>query len=193
VTTLIENGCFRNTGHNLRPGMAESTGTSVAGNNNSSVPRIIFVSSESHRNPEAFKWDEFGKFTTYGMKQSMEHYGHNKLLLTTFAVELSRRLNPGGRTTCSVFALCPGPVNSNIARESPKLFQPLLKLIFSIFFKSPEDASYPVLYLSASRDVEAKSFDYLFLMNRKEVDSKALDPVNGNKLWEMSSALKKKL
>ncbi|MCX6283380.1 MAG: hypothetical protein NTW31_03985, partial [Bacteroidetes bacterium] len=133
------------------------------------------------------------RYTPYGIKQAMEHYGHSKLLLTTFAVELSRRLNPNGHTAASVFALCPGPVNSNIARESPKLFQPLLKLVFRMFFKSPKDASVPVIYFSASKDVEAKAFDYLFLMNRKDVDSKALDPDNGIKLWEMSSALRKNL
>ena len=159
----------------------------------SSIPRIIFVSSESHRNPAAINWNDFGKFTPYSMKQSMEHYGHNKLLLTTFAVELSRRLNPNGNTNCSVFALCPGPVNSNIARESPKVFQPLLKLVFRMFFRSPKDASAPVMYFSASKDVESKAFDYLFLMNRKNVDSKAMDPENGKLLWEKSSALMKKL
>ena len=174
ITTLIENGSF-----GKLDGLA--------------VPRIIFVSSESHRNPAAIKWDEFGKFTPYGIKQSMDHYGHNKLLLTTFAVELSRRLNPNGSTAALVFALCPGPVNSNIARETPKVFQPLLKLTFRLFFRSPKDAATPVIYFSVSPDVESKPFDYLFLMNRKNVDSKALDPDNGLKLWEMSSALKKKL
>lgn len=166
---------------------------SLAQGQGSDIPRIIFVSSESHRNPAAINWDDFGKFTPYGMKQSMEHYGHNKLLLTTFAVELSRRLNPNGKVNYSVFALCPGPVNSNIARESPRVFQPLLKLVFRLFFRSPKEASAPVLYFSASRDVAGKAFDYLFLMNRKNVDDKALDPENGKKLWEMSSALRKKM
>jgi len=174
VNNLLENG-------SLVPGQG------------SDIPRIIFVSSESHRNPAAINWDDFGKFTPYGMKQSMEHYGHNKLLLTTFAVELSRRLNPNGKVNYSVFALCPGPVNSNIARESPKVFQPLLKLVFRMFFRSPKEASAPVLYFSASQDVAGKAFDYLFLMNRKNVDDKALDAENGKKLWEMSSALRKKM
>jgi len=212
VTTLLENGSFGKIGSRAQPGKT-LTGLSTPGGTSgdpgsgavtamdgggpssegSSIPRIIFVSSESHRNPVAVKWDDFGKFIPYGIKQSMEHYGHNKLLLTTFAVELSRRLNPDGRTACSVFALCPGPVNSNIARESPKAFQPLLKMVFRMFFRSPKDASLPVIYFSASLDVEARPFDYLFLMNRKEVDPRAMDPVNGLKLWEMSSALRKKL
>ena len=205
VISLIENGSFNNLRlassypassdpASLHPASRIHASHSNPGlSKGSDIPRIIFVSSESHRNPAAINWDDFGKFTPYSMKQSMEHYGHNKLLLTTFAVELSKRLNPNGNTNCSVFALCPGPVNSNIARESPKAFQPLLKLVFRMFFRSPKDASAPVLYFSASKDVEGKLFDYLFLMNRKNVDSKAMDPENGKLLWEKSSALMKSL
>jgi NAD(P)-dependent dehydrogenase (short-subunit alcohol dehydrogenase family) len=193
VTSLIGNGSFGQSIHQKDTDQDVFTAAGAAMFGRRGIPRIIFVSSESHRNPQAINWEDFGKYSQYGIRQSMEHYGHNKLLLTTFAVELSRRLNPNGKTDFSVFALCPGPVNSNIARESPKISQPLLKLIFSLFFRSPKDASVPVLYFSASGDVEGKSFDYLFLMNRKEVDSKAMDPFNGEKLWELSHALKKNL
>ncbi|MEJ2593870.1 MAG: SDR family NAD(P)-dependent oxidoreductase [bacterium] len=156
---------------------------------NGSLPRIIFVSSESHRNPEAFEWDDFGNFREYGMGKSVERYGYYKLLMTTFSQELSRRLNPNQHPEYSVFALCPGPVNSNIAREAPAIFQPLMKLIFSLFFRSPEVASEPLIYLTTSRDVEGKARDYLFLMSRKAVDEKAADPENGERLWRMTEKL----
>jgi len=155
----------------------------------SSLPRIIIVSSESHRNPKEYRWDEFGVYKEYGMGKTVELYGYYKLLLTTFVNELSRRLNADGKTNYSVFSLCPGPVNSNIAREAPKLFQPLLKLTFSIFFRSPSKAAEPVIYLAASKDLEGKPIDYLFLMSRQEMDEKAMDPENGTKLWELSEGL----
>ncbi len=154
------------------------------------VPRIIFVASESHRNPESFEWDSFGIYRDFSIGKSMENYGYYKLMLTTFAVELSRRLNPGGKTRISVFALCPGPVNSNIAREAPRIFHPLMKLVFGIFFRSPAQAAVPVIYLAASPDVEGKPFDYLFLMSRKDPDEKAIDPANGRRLWELSEELR---
>lgn len=157
------------------------------------IPRIIFVSSESHRNPKSFDLEGFGEYKDFKIGKVMELYGHYKLLMTTFANELSRRLNPGNTTEYSVFALCPGPVNSNIAREAPKVFQPLLKLTFSLFFRSPQKASEPVIYLAASKDMEGKSTDYLFLMSRKEMDEKALDPENGKAIWEASEALSKKM
>ncbi len=151
-------------------------------------PRIIFVSSESHRNPTEFNWEGFGQHQEYGMSKTVEHYGYYKLLLTTFANELSRRLNDT-KKNWSVFATCPGPVNTNIAREAPLWAQPLLKLIFRIFFRSPEAASAPILYLAASSDLEGITLEYLFLMNKKPMDQKATDPLNGSKLWELSEQL----
>jgi len=168
VNLLLKENCFRHSG----PGH----------------PRIIFVSSETHRNPREFDWDSFGVYKEYSINKSLELYGYYKLLLTTFAVELSRRLN-AGEFKYSVFALCPGPINSNIGREAPKIFLPLMKLIFALFFKSPARAAIPVVYLAASPDLENKPFDYLFLMSRKETDEKALNPENGRRLWEMSVQL----
>jgi len=155
-----------------------------------SPPRIIFVASESHRNPERFDWDQFGRYEPYGIRKSVSMYGYYKLLLLTMVNELSRRLNPNGNTVISVFGLCPGPVNSNIAREAPRLFQPLLKLVFWIFFRSPKKACRPVLYFAASQEPEGKPLDYLFLMQRKNMDDKAVDPENGQRLWQLSEKLR---
>jgi len=152
-------------------------------------PRIVFISSESHRHPPAFDWDTFGIYKSYGMKKTVEYYGYYKLLLTTFSFELSRRLQANGRGPVSVFALCPGPVNSGIAREAPALFQPMMKLVFAIFFKSPRKAAEPVVYLAVSKDLEGKPFDYLFKMSRKEIDEKASNDENGQRLWRLSEEL----
>lgn len=158
----------------------------------SELPRIVMVNSESHRDPKEFNWSKFGKFEPYTMGKTVQLYGYYKLLLVTFARELSRRLNKD-KVTHSVFALCPGPVNSNIAREAPAVFKPLLRVVFGIFFSSPVKASEPVVYLSASKEVESKGFDYLFLMQRKEIDEKATDELNGIKLWNLSEKLVKDL
>ncbi|TYA53826.1 SDR family NAD(P)-dependent oxidoreductase [Formosa maritima] len=155
-----------------------------------SIPKIIFISSESHRNPKAFEWDTFGKFQEHKMAKTVERYGYYKLLLTTFAQELERRLNKE-KVNYSVFALCPGPINSNIAREAPKLVQPAMKLVFKLFFSSPEKAAEPVVYLTTSKDVEGKNKDYLFLMSKRDVDDNASNPENGKRLWEMTENLLK--
>lgn len=172
VNSLLKENCFNTEGKQL--------------------PRIIFVSSESHRNPQDFEWETFGEFQPHKMAKTVERYGYYKLLMTTFSQELARRLNKE-KVNYSVFALCPGPVNSNIAREAPKLVQPIMKLVFKIFFSSPEKAAEPVVYLSASNEVEGKSTDYLFLMSRKSVDDKASNPENGKKLWDKTEELLKNI
>ncbi|MGW8314269.1 MAG: SDR family NAD(P)-dependent oxidoreductase [Bacteroidales bacterium] len=153
------------------------------------LPRIIIVNSESHRNPERIEWEKFGQYEPYGIKRAVSIYGYYKLLLLTLANEFSRQLNPDGQVSFMVSALCPGPVNSNIAREAPRVFQPLLRLVFSLFFRSPRIACRPVVYLASSKDTEGTPMDYLFLMQRKEMDEKATDPEHGRQLWEMTREL----
>jgi len=156
------------------------------------VPRIIYVSSESHRNPKAFDWNGFGEYKEYTMGKTVELYGYYKLLMTTFASTLSRKLNPDGMLSYGVFTLCPGPINSNIAREAPVIFKPLLKLVFGIFFRAPAVAVKPVIYFAASDEVKDSTSDYLFLMSRKEMDPKATDELNGERLWIHSEELLRK-
>jgi len=161
--------------------------------NGPDLPRIIFVASESHRNPSEFDWEKFGSYEPYGIKQAVSTYGYYKLLLLTMVSELSRRISSDTRVLCSVFALCPGPVNSNIAREAPALFQPLLKLVFGIFFRSPKKACSPIIYLAASKELEGKTGNYMYLMQEKAMDEKATDPENGAQLWKLSEQLEKQI
>ena len=153
--------------------------------------KIIIVSSESHRNPQRFDWEKFGKYHEYGIKETVSRYGYFKLLLTTFGNELSRRLN-NEQINIPVRMLCPGPVNSNIAREAPSWLQPVLKAVFSLFFRSPEKASDPIIYFLCEEN-NTLPVDYLFLLQPKPMDEKATDQSNGKRLWDLSERLCKKL
>lgn len=150
------------------------------------IPRIIYVSSESHRSGYDIDFDKFGKFEEYSMSKVIALYGYYKLHLNTLAAELSRRINTNDQITYSVHSLCPGAVNTNIARESPKIFMPLLKLIFGLFFQAPSKAAIPVIYLACSNEIEGKSDYYLHMMAKKQPDERSLDPAVGNKLWSSS-------
>jgi hypothetical protein len=46
-----------------------------------------------------------------------------------------------------------------------------------------------VVYLASSSQVKGKSIDYLFLMQRLDMDSLAADPGNGKWLWDKTEAL----
>ena len=152
-------------------------------------PRIVFVSSESHRSADAIGFDRLGEYTEYGIKESMRHYGLSKLVLSTYATELSRRLNPSRGTEVAVHALCPGGVATRIARDAPALLKPIVNPALRLFFRSPEKAIAPIVYLCCSDEAGASTGMYLHLMNRKPVSESAADPDNGAKLWEDSEAM----
>ena len=163
-----------------------SAGVIARGENR--IPRIIFVSSESHRTDQAIDIDKMGVFEPYSMGKVVALYGYYKLLMNTYAKELSRRLNHEKLET-AVHALCPGPVNSNIARSAPGWAQPILKVVFAMFFSSPTKAAEPVVYLACAPELENQTDLYLHQMQKKEMDVKALDPTTGAQLWAKSEAL----
>ncbi len=147
--------------------------------------RLIFVSSEAHRSSPPIDFEQFARFTPYGLKDGMKHYSVSKLHLTTYARALSRRLGDD----FAVHALCPGPVNSNMAREAPWFLKPLVLPIMRGFFLSPEKAAEAVLYLACSEDAGARTGIYLHMMREKAVAPLAEDESNGRHLIERSDAL----
>jgi NAD(P)-dependent dehydrogenase (short-subunit alcohol dehydrogenase family) len=150
------------------------------------VPRVVFISSDSHQGSSAIDYDEFGKFFEYGIKKGMNNYSYYKLVLNTMAVEFSRRINRTG-TDVSMNVICPGPVNTNIIRSAPGVVRIILRGIFSITFQSPEKAAKAVVYMAISPDYEGKTGEYLHMFNIKKMDPKVYDETEGRKLWEYSA------
>ena len=155
-------------------------------------PRIVFIASESHRSSHAIDFDRFGAYTEYGMRESLKYYGLSKLLMCTFATELSRRLNPSGRVDVAVHAMCPGGVDTNISRDTPLLLRPIVKPLLGHFFQAPEEAVGPVVYLCCAEEAGQATGLYLHMMRRKAVSQTASDASNGARLWEESEVLLKK-
>ena len=153
------------------------------------TPRIVFIASEAHRSSHAINFDHFGAFTDYGMKESLKYYGISKLVLCTFATELSRRLNPNDNVEVAVHALCPGGVATNIARDAPALLKPMINPVLRYLFQSVDKAIGPVMYLCCAEAAGNATGMYLHMMQRKPVSPTASDPENGARLWESSEAL----
>jgi len=170
---LLQDGTIPNAvyGGNGRPGAAAR-------------PRIVFTSSDSHRNSDPIDFDELGEWQEYGVNGGISRYSYYKLVLNTFATELSRRLNPGGTTDVAVHAVCPGPVNTNIVRDAPPLLRAFLRFIFTFTFQSPEKAAPPLVYMAGAVEEEGKTNEYLHMMTRRPMDEKCYDPVAGRLLWE---------
>jgi NAD(P)-dependent dehydrogenase (short-subunit alcohol dehydrogenase family) len=155
-------------------------------------PRLIFISSDSHRGASAIDYNEFGRYFDYGVSKAISNYSYFKLVLNTFATELSRRLN-NHKTVIQVNCICPGPVNTNIIREVPFPIRIVLRGIFSVIFRSPAKAAPPVIYLATSDDFIGKTNQYLHMFIPKRMDEKVYDEQEGKKLWEESEKLWKKL
>jgi NAD(P)-dependent dehydrogenase (short-subunit alcohol dehydrogenase family) len=149
---------------------------------------IIFVSSEAHRWSVDLELDDLARARDYSLSKVIAVYGYYKLMTTTLAQELDRRLNPG-ELNVSVFSLCPGAMNTNIIRETPALLRPLLRTVTRLFFQDPFTADEPILYLACSRQMRGRTGVYLHQMVEKAVDARASDPERGRALWEQSEAL----
>ena len=155
-------------------------------------PRVIFVSSETHQSSIPIDFDKFGDPIEYGVADGVKYYGLSKLHLTTYFQELSRRLNPGGsggNPDVCVHALCPGAINSNMAREAPTWLKPVLKPVMALFFQSPEKASIPVDYLVASHEMGTKTGEYMHMLRIKESSEPSMDPEKGALLWSKTEEL----
>lgn len=155
-------------------------------------PRLIFISSDSHRGASAIDYNEFGRYFDYGVSKAISNYSYFKLVLNTFATELSRRINKE-KTVVQINCVCPGPVNTNIIREVPFPIRIILRGIFSVIFRSPAKAAPPVIYLSSSDDFIDKTNQYLHMFIPKRMDEKVYDEQEGKKLWEESAKLWKQL
>ncbi len=86
----------------------------------SPISKIIFISSDSHQGATYIDYDEFGTYFEYGVSKGISNYSYFKLVLNTYATELSRRINTNG-IQLSINVICPGPVASNIVKEAPWL------------------------------------------------------------------------
>jgi NAD(P)-dependent dehydrogenase (short-subunit alcohol dehydrogenase family) len=154
--------------------------------------RIIFISSDSHQGSSAIDYNEFGRYFKYGVSKAISNYSYFKFVLNTFATELSRRIN-NEDVKIQVNAICPGPVNTNIIRETPFLIRIMLRAIFYVIFRSPHKAARPVIYMASSPDFDNRTNQYLHMFIPKRMDNKVYDEGEGRKLWEESSKLWKRI
>ncbi|MEO1029085.1 MAG: SDR family NAD(P)-dependent oxidoreductase [Pseudomonadota bacterium] len=168
----------------------------IAGNRDPDAPahRMMFTSSDSHRSAQAINVDTLGVFHEYGARGGIANYSYYKLVLNTFAMELSKRLNPDGEPAdVSVFPICPGPVNTNIIRNAPLALKVVLGAIFKLTFQPPDKAAPPFLYLAAAKEMEGRTGIYMHMKTEKRMDEKCYDEAAGAALWDRSVELLKQV
>lgn len=154
-----------------------------------SPSRLVVVSSEAHRWPREVTLRHLEQPTSYSMSSALTQYAYSKFYLTAFVSELTRQLDSTGGPLVSVHALCPGAVNSRIAREAPRWTHPLISVVFGLFFRTPERAAEPAVYLCCTPTLEQHTGVYLHVMARKDVDRRASATSFGEKLWARTTEL----
>ncbi|MFO0697094.1 MAG: SDR family NAD(P)-dependent oxidoreductase [Polyangiales bacterium] len=159
------------------------------GRRGTKVPRIVLVGSEAHRSSTGFPLERLDRFEDYGLRDSMNRYGDSKLLAIAFATELARRLDTSDGPSVSVHSLCPGPIDSNITRDSPPALKPLVDAVLGAVFPSPEAAARAVVYLAAAPEIAGDTGVYLHALRRKTASPLATDPAFGASLYARGEAL----
>ena len=142
------------------------------------VPRIIYTSSDSHQGAQAVEVDALGVDGSFNATGGIHRYSYYKLVLNTWATEVSRRLAyPSLRA--SVHCVCPGPVNTNIIRDARPGLRAALKGIFSLFFMAPERSTPPFVYFAAAEEARGTTNRYLHMRRPKRMDEKCYDAAAG--------------
>jgi NAD(P)-dependent dehydrogenase (short-subunit alcohol dehydrogenase family) len=153
-------------------------------------PRIIIISSEAHRTADVIDLSMFGTFKPHTVSSAMKQYGHTKLALSLLALHLANKHRGEGQMPdVAVFHMCPGPVNSAIAKGAPRLMQPLINSIMGAFFPSPEKACKPAIHLTCSPDLDGRTGDYMHLMRFKDPSPAAMDQAAADALIARADAL----
>jgi NAD(P)-dependent dehydrogenase (short-subunit alcohol dehydrogenase family) len=153
------------------------------------IPRIVFVSSETHRSSLGVDIDALVACHAFGVTEAVARYGDSKLALTTLATDLAERLRTPEGPSVAVHCLCPGPIASNLARDAPPFLQAVVDPVMKTLFRSPEAAATPVVYLSAAPELAGETGWYLHLMRRKNPAPLAMDAERRAELWARGEEL----
>jgi len=147
------------------------------------TPKIIIVTSEMHQISKPLVENELGCVTDFSISSSLEAYAYSKLCLTTFAVELAQRLQSH---SISVSLYDPGPVNTEIARNSPSFLKPIVKFIMQATFKTAEASAKPIGYLAVTSPPPAH---YMLYWKNATVSNEAVRDSQREMLWKRSELL----
>ncbi|MFC8042018.1 oxidoreductase [Nocardia sp. NPDC057353] len=159
--------------------------------------RVVTVGSHTDRTPAARL--DFGDLQSEHGFRTSSAYARSKLAVTTFMVELDRRLAAAGSTTRALGAH-PGGVRTGILNQQNRLlriaFDERLARLTNWFSQSPADGARPIL--RAALDPAAHGGDYFGpggwnpLVGppvRVPIARPAQDPVLGGRLWSAAEEL----
>ena len=145
------------------------------------APRVIMVSSESHRMPAKLNFNKFPLKKTDTFFPFMA-YGQAKLCNALFANELQRRYQDKGLTACS---LHPGAlITTSFGRDSG--FLSLLFKLVSPLTKNPNQGAATTVYCASHEKTAELAGKYFSHCKPVRSTKEANNPETARKLWEVS-------
>jgi len=143
------------------------------------APRVVLVSSESHRSPRTLDFEHFP--APEKNFRFMRAYGQAKLANVLMANELQRRYSKQGLTACS---LHPGTlITTEIGRNS-RVIAFLMKLI-SPFTKTPNQGASTTM-VCALQDADSVASQYYSNCQPTTMSEEAMNPEVASRLWDLS-------
>ena len=143
----------------------------------SAPSRIVNVSSGLSGNAE-FDFDDLQRETGY---KGMQAYAGSKLMLTTYTLELARRLEGTGVTANVVE---PGFVATNLGRNSGSLLNSVMFTLVRPMQITPEKAAENTVYAATSPDLEGVTGKVFSKKQEKETPPITHDGEARRRLWE---------
>jgi WW domain-containing oxidoreductase len=148
-------------------------------------PRVVMVSSESHRMPAKLDFERFP--LNRNNFKFMVAYGQAKLCNVLFANELQRRYGPQNLTACS---LHPGTlITTEIGRNS--ILMSILMKIVSPLTKTPNQGAATTVFCATHEPTEDLQSRYFSHCEEVKSSTEAKDPVVAGKLWKLSEVWSK--
>lgn len=152
------------------------------------APRVVMVSSESHRMPMKLNFNKFPLKKTDTFFPFMA-YGQAKLCNALFANELQRRYQDQGLTACS---LHPGAlITTSFGRDSG--FLSLLFKVVSPLTKNPNQGAATSVYCASHENTAELAGKYFSHCKPSRSTKEANNPETARKLWEVSEEWVKRL
>lgn len=144
-------------------------------------PRIVMVSSESHRMPAKLNFNKF-PLNKSNRFSPLTAYGQAKLCNALFANELQRRYGDQGLTACS---LHPGAlITTSFGRDSG--FLSLFFKLVSPLTKNPNQGAATTVYCASHDKSDELAGKYFSHCKPVRSTKEANNPETARKLWEVS-------
>jgi len=144
--------------------------------------RVVMLSSEGHRSApvEAIEFENLSGDKGY---KPLRAYGQSKMADLLFAKELQRRF-AGTRKTA--YAVHPGVVDTNLARNMGPVLSRVLALIGRLFLKSTGEGAATEVFAAVSPKAVPLAGDYLADSNVMKPRADAEDAALAARLWSES-------